>query len=70
MWSGVMARSIRAVSGRSDDMLILRGVNVFPSQIEEALLDTGWCGGHDQLELTREGRLDAMTVHAEARADQ
>jgi phenylacetate-CoA ligase len=58
------------VTGRSDDMLILRGVNVFPSQIEEALLATDWCGGHYQIEMTREGRLDAMTVHAEARPDR
>ena len=63
-------RRMEKVTGRSDDMLILRGVNVFPSQIEEALLATDWCGGHYQIEMTREGRLDTMTVHAEARPDR
>jgi phenylacetate-CoA ligase len=62
-------RRMEKVTGRSDDMIILRGVNVFPSQIEEALLATDWCAGHFQIELTREGRLDAMTVLAEARPD-
>jgi phenylacetate-CoA ligase len=63
-------RRMGKVTGRTDDMLILRGVNVFPSQIEEALLATDWCGGHYQIEMTREGRLDAMTVHAESRPDR
>jgi phenylacetate-CoA ligase len=63
-------RRMEKLTGRSDDMLILRGVNVFPSQIEDALLATDWCGGHYQIEMTREGRLDAMTVHAEARPDR
>ena len=57
------------VTGRSDDMMILRGVNVFPTQIEEALLATEWCAGHFQIELTREGRMDEMTVLAEAREE-
>ena len=57
------------VTGRSDDMIILRGVNVFPTQIEEALLATDWCGGHFIIELTREGRMDEMTVLAEARPE-
>jgi phenylacetate-CoA ligase len=60
-------RRMEKVTGRSDDMIILRGVNVFPSQIEEALLATKWCSGHFQIELTREGRMDEMTVLAEAR---
>jgi phenylacetate-CoA ligase len=60
-------RRMEKVTGRSDDMIILRGVNVFPTQIEEALLATEWCGGHFIIELTREGRLDEMTVLAEAR---
>jgi phenylacetate-CoA ligase len=55
------------VTGRSDDMLILRGVNVFPTQIEEVLLARPWCGGHFQIVLTRDGRMDEMAVHAEAR---
>jgi phenylacetate-CoA ligase len=57
------------VTGRSDDMIILRGVNVFPTQIEEILLTVGACSGHYQIELTREGRMDEMTVHAEIRED-
>ncbi len=62
-------RRMEKITGRSDDMIILRGVNVFPTQIEEVLLGTDWCGGHFQIELTREGRLDAMTVLAEARPE-
>jgi phenylacetate-CoA ligase len=62
-------RRMEKVTGRSDDMIILRGVNVFPTQIEEALLATEWCGGHFVIELTREGRLDEMTVLAEARVE-
>ena len=60
-------RRMEKVTGRSDDMMILRGVNVFPTQIEEALLATDWCAGHFLIELTREGRMDEMTVLAEAR---
>jgi phenylacetate-CoA ligase len=60
-------RRMEKVTGRSDDMIILRGVNVFPTQIEEALLATDWCGGHFIIELTRDGRMDEMTVLAEAR---
>jgi putative heme-binding domain-containing protein len=62
-------RRMEKVTGRSDDMIILRGVNVFPTQIEEALLATNWCGGHFIIELTREGRMDEMTVLAEARPE-
>jgi phenylacetate-CoA ligase len=62
-------RRMQKVTGRSDDMIILRGVNVFPTQIEEVLLATDWCGGHFIIELTREGRMDEMTVHAEARPE-
>ena len=61
-------RRMEKVTGRSDDMIILRGVNVFPTQIEEVLLGAAWCAGHFQIELVREGRMDAMVVHAEARA--
>jgi len=42
---------------------------VFPTQIEEVLLATDWCGGHFVIELTREGRMDVMTVVAEARPE-
>ena len=61
-------RRMEKVTGRSDDMLILRGVNVFPTQIEEILLAHPWCGGHFQIVLSREGRMDQMAVHVEARA--
>src|SRR5258708_1501465 len=54
-------RRMEKVTGRSDDMIILRGVNVFPTQIEQALLATDWCGGHFTTELTREGRMAQMT---------
>jgi phenylacetate-CoA ligase len=62
-------RRMEKVTGRSDDMLILHGVNLFPTQIEEVLLATPWCGGHFAIELTREGRMDEMTVLAEARTE-
>ena len=63
-------RRMEKITGRSDDMIILRGVNLFPTQIEELLLATDWCGGHFMLELTREGRMDELTVHAEARQER
>jgi phenylacetate-CoA ligase len=62
-------RRMAKVTGRTDDMIILRGVNVFPTQIEEALLATNWCAGHFQIELTRQGRMDEMTIRAEARGE-
>jgi phenylacetate-CoA ligase len=63
------ARSMRRMAkivGRSDDMLIVRGVNVFPTQIEELILQTPSLAPHYVLELTREGPLDALAVHVEA----
>ncbi|NQW11239.1 MAG: phenylacetate--CoA ligase [Alphaproteobacteria bacterium] len=63
------ARSMRRmekVTGRSDDMIILRGVNVFPTQIEEMLLGVSELSPHFQIELVRRGRMDAMIVHVEA----
>jgi phenylacetate-CoA ligase len=63
-------RRMEKVTGRSDDLIILRGVNVFPTQIEEVLLATDWCGGHFIIELTRDGRMDEMTVLAEARPER
>ena len=63
------ARSMRRMAkivGRSDDMLIVRGVNVFPSQIEELILQVPSLAPHYVLELTREGPLDALAVHVEA----
>jgi phenylacetate-CoA ligase len=66
------ARSMRRmekITGRSDDMIILRGVNVFPTQIEEMILQTRGLAPHYQIELTRDGRMDKMTVLVEARED-
>jgi phenylacetate-CoA ligase len=62
-------RRMEKVTGRSDDMIILRGVNLFPTQIEEVLLATDWCGGHFVIELTREGRMDELTILAESRPE-
>ncbi|WP_329625824.1 phenylacetate--CoA ligase [Streptomyces sp. NBC_01255] len=62
-------RRMEKVTGRSDDMIILRGVNLFPTQIEEIVLRTPSVAPHFQLRLTREGRLDALTVRAEARPE-
>ncbi|MDH5329026.1 MAG: phenylacetate--CoA ligase [Aquincola sp.] len=62
------ARSMRRMGkivGRSDDMLIIRGVNVFPTQIEELVLQHGQLGGQYQLVVTREGPLDELQVLAE-----
>jgi phenylacetate-CoA ligase len=64
------ARSMRRmarITGRSDDMLVIRGVNLFPSQVEEQLLVSNILTGHYQIEVTRTGRLDEVTVHVEAR---
>jgi len=62
-------RRMEKVTGRSDDMMILRGVNVFPTQIEEMLLATPWCGGHFVIELSRQGRMDEMTILTETRVE-
>ncbi|MFF1547935.1 phenylacetate--CoA ligase PaaK [Streptomyces sp. NPDC058291] len=62
-------RRMRKVTGRSDDMVILRGVNLFPTQIEEIVLRTPALAPHFQLRLTRQGRLDSLTIRAEARPD-
>ncbi|MDQ0992761.1 phenylacetate--CoA ligase PaaK [Streptomyces sp. V3I7] len=60
-------RRIEKITGRSDDMIILRGVNVFPSQIEEIVLATQGMAPHFQVQLTRRGRMDHMAVRVEAR---
>jgi phenylacetate-CoA ligase len=60
-------RRMERVTGRSDDMLIVRGVNLFPTQIEEQLLKSQTLTGHYQLVLTRDGRMDEVAVHVEAR---
>ncbi|MFE3762142.1 phenylacetate--CoA ligase PaaK [Streptomyces sp. NPDC059104] len=62
-------RRMEKVTGRSDDMIILRGVNLYPTQIEEILLRTPGLAPHFQLRLTREGRMDTLTVRVEARRE-
>ncbi len=62
-------RRMGKITGRSDDMLIIRGVNVFPSQIEELLLQQGALAPHYQLVLTREMHLDQLEVLVESRED-
>jgi phenylacetate-CoA ligase len=62
-------RRIAKITGRTDDMLIVRGVNVFPSQIEELILQTAGLSAHYRLETARAGHLIALTVHVECGAD-
>ena len=62
-------RRIERITGRTDDMLIVRGVNLFPTQIEELLLRVQGLSPHFQLVLTRPQRLDELTVRVEARGD-
>ncbi|HEU4624737.1 MAG TPA: phenylacetate--CoA ligase PaaK [Steroidobacteraceae bacterium] len=67
------ARSMRRIAkivGRSDDMLIIRGVNLFPSQIEELVLRIAGLSPHYQLEVVRESSLDVLTVHVECAPGQ
>jgi phenylacetate-CoA ligase len=58
-------RRMAKITGRSDDMLIIRGVNVFPSQLEELILKTSGLTPHYLLEVTREEHLDLLTLHVE-----
>mgnify|MGYP006164350141 FL=1 len=65
------ARSMRRmekITGRSDDMIILRGINVFPTQIEEQLLKVSGLAAHFQIELIKKGPMDHMIVHVEGDA--
>ena len=65
------ARSMRRmekITGRSDDMMIVRGVNVFPTQIEELILKHPELSAHYQCVLTRDGHLDRLTLLVETRA--
>ena len=59
-------RRMDKITGRSDDLIILRGVNVFPSQIEEHILKIDGISPHYQIELSKSGPLDMMTVRVEA----
>jgi phenylacetate-CoA ligase len=57
--------AMEKITGRSDDMMIIRGVNVFPTQIEELILKQPALAPHYQLEITRPGALDELTVLVE-----
>nr|WP_256660257.1 phenylacetate--CoA ligase PaaK [Pseudomonas sp. RIT623] len=67
--SGRAMRRLDKITGRSDDMLIIRGVNVFPSQIEEQLLNLFIFSPVHELHVSREGNLDALTVQVELRPE-
>ncbi|WP_438353422.1 AMP-binding protein [Microbacterium sp. CJ88] len=62
-------RRIEKITGRNDDMIILRGVNLFPTQIEELVLGIETLTPHFILELTKQGRMDALTVRIERHPD-
>ena len=62
-------RRMGKIVGRSDDMLIIRGVNLFPTQIEEIVLQHGQLSGQYQLVVTREGKLDEVEVRCEVLPD-
>src|ERR1700748_998966 len=62
-------RRMEKITGRTDDMIILRGVNLFPTQVEELILGVPALSPHFQLHLSRSGRMDTMTGHVERRAD-
>jgi phenylacetate-CoA ligase len=64
-----MMRRMEKITGRSDDMMIVRGVNLFPTQIEELILGTTELSPHFQCVLTRDGRMDALTVRVERRVE-
>src|SRR5205814_2239684 len=59
-------RRMQKITGRCDDMLIVRGVNLFPTQVEERILEVEGLGPHYQIVLTREGRLAEVEVLVEA----
>jgi phenylacetate-CoA ligase len=62
-------RRIAKIVGRNDDMIILRGVNLFPTQIEEIVLGIDELSPHFVLELRQAGRMESLTVKIERRAD-
>jgi phenylacetate-CoA ligase len=61
-------RRIERICGRTDDMMIIRGVNVFPTQIEELILKQTALAPHYHLEVFRDGHLDSLTVNVELSA--
>jgi phenylacetate-CoA ligase len=63
-------RRMSRITGRSDDMMIIRGVNVFPSQIEEHLLTVASLAPHYQIELGKDGHMDVMTINVEHAKNQ
>src|ERR1700723_4028005 len=67
--SATAMRRMAKISGRSDDMLIVRGVNVFPSQIEELILVCKGLAPHYEIEITRPNRLDEISIVVEARPE-
>jgi phenylacetate-CoA ligase len=62
-------RRMAKITGRTDDMLIVRGVNLFPSQIEEQILRCAALSPHYRIDVERPQRLDEVTVHVEAKPD-
>ncbi len=62
-------RRIGKITGRSDDMLIIRGVNVFPSQIEELILKQPKLSPHYVIEVSRDGHLDTIKVNVEMKPE-
>ena len=62
-------RRMSRITGRSDDLIIIRGVNLYPAQVESVIFDFAELSPHFQLVLTRPGRMDELTVEVEARAE-
>jgi phenylacetate-CoA ligase len=62
-------RRMQKITGRTDDMIILRGVNLFPTQVEELIMGIPALSPHFQLHLRRPGRMDELAVHVERRSD-
>jgi phenylacetate-CoA ligase len=60
-------RRMQKITGRTDDMIIVRGVNLFPTQVEELIMGIAALSPHFQLHLTREDRMDQLAVHVERR---
>jgi phenylacetate-CoA ligase len=65
--TGMPFRRMQRISGRSDDMLIVRGVNLFPSQVEEVVVACSGLAPHFEIEVNRTGRLDTIVISVEPR---